>query len=225
MAHAQSGQATHGTAWFAMEQTAGKGQRGRVWKMEKGQNIMLSVLLDTSWLAVSNQFSLSIAVAVAVHDFYARYALDETSIKWPNDLYWRDRKAGGILIENLLKGNIWQWAVVGTGININQVVFDPALQNPVSLKQITGKTFNSVALAKELCSCLELRYQQLKQEGVSSLLERYNAILFKRGQKVRLRKENIAFDCTVDRVDETGRLWLKDCIYPYVSFGEVRWEL
>jgi BirA family biotin operon repressor/biotin-[acetyl-CoA-carboxylase] ligase len=225
MALAQQGQAAHGTAWFAMEQTAGKGQRGRVWKMEKGQNIMLSVLLDTSWLPVSAQFSLSITIAVAVHDFFARYALDETCIKWPNDLYWRDRKAGGILIENLLKGNIWQWAVVGMGININQVVFDPALQNPVSLKQITGKHFDSVNLAKELCGCIEQRYNQLRSEGVEGLLERYNSILFRKGQRVRLRRENIAFECTIDHVDATGRLWLRDCIYPFVQFGEVRWEL
>lgn len=225
MALAQAGQASHGHAWFAQEQTAGKGQRGRVWKTEPGQNIILSVLLDTSWLAVSAQFSLSVAVAVAVHEFYSGYAGEDTCIKWPNDLYWRDRKAGGILIENSIQGNIWQWAVAGMGININQVQFDAAIQKPVSLKQITGKTFDTVALAKELCGFLQQRFIQLQETGVAPLLELYNRHLFRKGERVKLHKENIAFECTIERVDEQGRLWLGNSLYPFVNFGEVRWEI
>ncbi|RFM30662.1 biotin--[acetyl-CoA-carboxylase] ligase [Deminuibacter soli] len=225
MALAQNGMAMHGAAWFALEQTAGKGQRGKTWKTEPGQNIILSVLLDTSRLAVSAQFRLSMAVALAVHDFYSKYALDDTRIKWPNDIYWRDRKAGGILIENVLKGNIWQWAVAGMGININQVVFDAAIKNPVSLKQITGKNFDTPALAQELCSFLEQRFQQLHENDTDALLQAYNERLFKRGEKVKLHKDAIAFECIIDHVDEMGRLWLRDSIYPYVEFGEVRWDL
>jgi BirA family biotin operon repressor/biotin-[acetyl-CoA-carboxylase] ligase len=225
MAFVQNEGGTHGMAWFAHEQTAGKGQRGKAWSMLRGQNIMLSVLLDASWLTVSGQFSLSMAVALGVYDFFAAHAGDETKIKWPNDLYWRDRKAGGILIENQLKGNIWQWAVAGMGININQVTFE-GLQNAVSLKQITGKTFDTLAMARTLCSCLEKRYRQLQnpQQAVT-LLEEYNAILFRKGEKVRLKKENQVFECVIDHVDQFGQLHVQHPVFEIFTHGEVQWML
>jgi BirA family biotin operon repressor/biotin-[acetyl-CoA-carboxylase] ligase len=225
MAFVQNGGGMHGMAWFAHEQTAGKGQRGKQWSMQHGQNIMLSVLLDASWLTVSAQFSLSMAVALGVHDFFAAHAGDETKIKWPNDLYWRDRKAGGILIENQLKGNIWQWAVAGMGININQVTFE-GLQNPVSLRQITGKTFDTVALARQLCSHLEQRYRQLQNpQQAATLLEEYNSILFKKNEKVRLKKENQVFECVIDHVDQFGQLHVQHPVFQSFTHGEIQWIL
>ncbi|BAV09928.1 biotin--[acetyl-CoA-carboxylase] ligase [Filimonas lacunae] len=225
----QNGAGIHGSAWFAHEQTAGKGQRGKVWKTAPLQNVILSVLLDTSWLPLSKQFYLSMAASLAWHDFYSKYALDETRIKWPNDLYWRDRKAGGMLIETVVKGSKWQWAVVGMGTNVNQGAFEE-LQRAVSLRQITGKTFDTVALAKELCACLQIRYTQLQQsinnpEKERLLLESYNNILFKRGERVMLRKENTAFTCVIDYVDSNGLLWVKEAMQESFQFGEVQWVL
>ena len=136
--------AKHGKAYFSTNQIAGKGQRGKVWEAEKGQNIALSIVLEPSMLSIVQQFRLSTVVSLACFNFLSKYAGEETSIKWPNDIYWRDRKAGGVLIENILQGKDWKYSVVGIGININQTIFDPALPNPVSLKQITGKTFDPV---------------------------------------------------------------------------------
>src|SRR5688572_2022740 len=150
MARVQAGLAQHGAAWFAHEQTAGKGQRNKHWLTNPSENILLSVVLQPFTLTASEQFLLSASVALACCDFYKNYAGEETSIKWPNDLYWRDRKAGGILIENNFRGSEWVFAIAGIGININQTSFDPALPNPVSLKQITGKNFNVIQLAREL---------------------------------------------------------------------------
>jgi BirA family biotin operon repressor/biotin-[acetyl-CoA-carboxylase] ligase len=165
------GEAQHGTVIFSHEQIAGKGQRGKNWVSEKGSNIALSILLNPYPLRIQDQFKLSVCVAVSVHELFSRYAGDETKIKWPNDIYWRDRKAGGILIENVIgsselgvqssESGKWKWAVVGIGININQTTFSPGLPNPVSLKQISGKSFEPIELAKELCSFLEKNYQLL----------------------------------------------------------------
>src|SRR5437667_2750998 len=145
-----AGLAQHGMAIFAHNQTAGKGQRGKIWISEKGANINLSVVIKPEALIVSEQFQLSVCAAVAIHHFFSQYAGDSTRIKWPNDMYWQDRKVGGILIENIV-GSLtagqagresavgsWQWAIIGIGININQTSFPPDLHNPVSLKQITG---------------------------------------------------------------------------------------
>ena len=109
-------EAQHGTAIFSHEQTAGKGQRGKNWVSEKDSNIALSILLNPYPLRIQDQFQLSVCVAVSVYEFFLKYTGDETTIKWPNDLYWRDRKAGGILIENVVQSSqsaigSWQWAV------------------------------------------------------------------------------------------------------------------
>ena len=170
--------AGHGTAWFTDYQTKGKGQRGKAWTGEAGQNIFISILLEPTGLMVADQFKLSAAVATACCDFFSEYALDDTKIKWPNDIYWKDRKAGGILIENIMQGDKWKYAIVGIGINVNQTIFED-LPNPVSLKQITGKKFNAVALAKKLCSYINIRWNQVKNNEFLKVLRDYNSVYIK----------------------------------------------
>ena len=223
MTHIQHNMATHGSVFFAHQQVAGKGQHGKTWVTEGGQNIILSAIIDPNPLILGQQFRLSVAVALACYDFFSRYAGDETRIKWPNDIYWRDRKTGGILVENQIRGQQWQWAVAGMGININQTAFDPTLINPVSLKQITGKTFDPVQLAKELCTDLTKRVHQLFNHPFSVLLEEYNRYLFKRNEIVQLKRLNTRFTCTILGVNENGELLVKDGPADRFVFGEVNW--
>lgn len=224
MRQVQAGLAAHGATWFAREQTAGKGQRGKSWLTTPNQNIMLSTVVQPS-LTTSQQFLLSATAALACYDFYKNYAADEISVKWPNDLYWRDRKAGGILIENVFRGPDWLYAIAGIGININQVQFDPALPNPVSLKQITGKDYDAVTLAHELCAAFEQRYQQLQQQPADALLQQYQQVLYKMNQPVTLKKGNIIFDTTIRGVSAAGRLITRDAIDREFEFGEVEFVI
>jgi BirA family biotin operon repressor/biotin-[acetyl-CoA-carboxylase] ligase len=222
MARVQAGLARHGEAWFTLEQTAGKGQRNKQWITSAGENILLSVVLQPFRLTASQQFLLSASMALACYDFYKNYAGDETRIKWPNDLYWRDRKAGGILIENNFHGASWAYAVVGIGININQGRFDPSLPNPVSLKQITGRHFDVPQLAKELCKSLEKRFRQLQDGAEETILEDYKAVMYKRGSKVRFRKNGKEFVAQVDGVAPSGHLLAGGERY---DLSEVEWVL
>ncbi|MES1160182.1 MAG: biotin--[acetyl-CoA-carboxylase] ligase, partial [Bacteroidota bacterium] len=224
MAQAHAGTASQGTIYFAYEQWAGKGQRGKVWSSTPGENILMSTVLQPVFLPITRQFSLSICVALACHDLFSRYAgEEETTIKWPNDLYWRDRKAGGILIENSFKGDQWLYAIAGTGININQVSFPATAGNPVSLKQITGQAFEAVSLARELGDCLELRYTQLQAGEAASQLELYNSRLYQREKPIRLKKDNAVFETVVQRVDPTGELVTLDSLERRWKLGEVEW--
>src|SRR4030095_3960653 len=222
------GETQHGIAIFTHEQTAGKGQRGKNWASETGSNIALSILLNPYPLSIPDQFRLSIYIAVSVWDFFSKYAGDETKIKWPNDLYWRDSKAGGILIENVVQSNqsevgSWQWAVVGIGININQTFFDPDLPNPVSLKQLTGKNFEPIELAKELCSIIEENYQMLIAGNFAILFNKYQTHLYKKDEKVKLKKGTRVFETTIKGVSETGQLITQHSIEERFEFGEVEW--
>ena len=225
MQKAYAGMATHGEAWFTHLQTAGKGQRGKHWLSEEGKNIAISIVFNPLPLTVSGQFYLSAAVALGCYDFFCKYAGDETSIKWPNDIYWRDRKAGGILIENIITGKKWKWAVVGVGININQTVFSKELSNPVSLKQITGKSNNTVDLAQELHRNILHRVKTLLSGKKAEILKEYNKVLYKLGANVKLKKENMLFETVIKGVDAHGRLHTLDFIEKKYSFGEIEWEL
>lgn len=222
MARVREGMAKHGMAFVAKEQTAGKGQRGKSWQMQPGQSIAMSVVLKTDKLRADQQFYLSMLIALATNDFLKKYAGKETTIKWPNDLYWRDRKAGGILIENIIMGKEWQWAVVGIGININQTAFDDTIINAVSLKQITGKNHDPLELAKKLCSKLDHRFKDL-QRSKESIEDAYNSILYKKGQKVSLKKYNIVFECFIKGVTEFGYLITESATEQLFSIGEVQW--
>jgi BirA family biotin operon repressor/biotin-[acetyl-CoA-carboxylase] ligase len=225
MARATAGTAPHGTLVFARDQWAGKGQRGRTWTSKPGENIILSAVLEPVALPASAVFGLSVAVALACHDLFSHYAGSEsTAIKWPNDLYWNDRKAGGILIENHFKGDRWLYAIAGMGININQVEFPPTARHPVSLRQITGKTFESLQLARELGGLLDKRYSELEAGSSADQLHQYNQRLYGRGREVRLKKDNAVFSTVVQGVSPQGMLLTRDVLDRQFAFGEVEWQ-
>lgn len=225
MANVHAGLARHGNAYFSSIQTAGKGQRGKLWETSIGVNIALSIVLEAQMLNASQQFQLSVAVALGCFDFFSSYAGDETTIKWPNDIYWRDRKAGGVLIENIFHGKEWKFSVVGIGVNINQPYFDATLKNPVSLKQITGKSFDTEALAKELHQAVLKRFNQLEKGAFAGLLKEYNQLLFCLNKRTRLKKDTIIFDTMIKGVTEHGQLITLDTIERQFDFGEVAWVL
>lgn len=223
MGQATAGKAGHGTVYFALEQTAGKGQRGKTWITTPGENIMMSVVIDPHPLKTSQQFLLSAAIALGCYDFFKNYAGDETSIKWPNDIYWRDRKAAGILIESRVASLDWQWSIAGMGININQTQFDPAALRPVSLKQITGKTYDINALARELCTSLQNRYQAINYP--TQLLADYQQALYKLHQPVKLKKGASVFETSIQGVTPAGQLITRDTLERHFDVGEVEWVI
>ncbi|MEO6612632.1 MAG: biotin--[acetyl-CoA-carboxylase] ligase [Chitinophagaceae bacterium] len=231
--------ASHGTVFFAHEQLTGKGQRGKVWLSQPGANIMLSVLVKPEGIQLGRQFQLSACVALAVRDFFMKYAGEDTRIKWPNDLYWQDRKAGGILIENIVRSTElraqspepragrqepnWDWSIIGIGININQPHFPAFLPNPVSLKQITGKDFDTVVLAKELCEVLDKKFNELINGGFENIYEQYILQLYKRGEKVKMKKDNRIFEGIIKSVSAAGKLIVQHSIEEEFDFGEIEW--
>jgi BirA family biotin operon repressor/biotin-[acetyl-CoA-carboxylase] ligase len=233
MGLAHAGMATHGMTIFAYEQTAGRGQRSKEWLSEKGRNLTFSIVAKPYPLNTTQVFGMSIITALAVHEIFQRFAGEETRIKWPNDIYWRDRKAGGILIENIVGswesgvgseesgvGN-WKWSVIGIGLNINQTEFSPDLPNPVSLKQITGKESNPLVIAKEICELLSNYYQRLVNGEYKELLNIYNQRLYKIDQSVKLKQLSRVFTAIIKGVSETGSLITQTTMEERFEFGEV----
>ena len=213
-----------GTTVFAHEQVAGKGQRGKTWNSEKNANLILSVLLDPNPIPLLFQFHLSACISIAVHDLFFHYAGEETTIKWPNDLYWENKKAGGILIENIIsESGKWKWVIAGIGININQTSFPTDLPNPVSLKQITGNNFDPVLLAKELCEYLDKRFHQLVSGDFEIIYQDYLSHLYKKDQLVKLKKDNRIFEVLIKGVSSSGKLSVQHSFEEEFDFGEIEW--
>lgn len=223
MIETRLGRSIDGSAYFALDQQQGKGQREKTWTSRPGENIILSVVKSCTDFQLHQQFPLSCAVALACFDLFSAYAGDETRIKWPNDIFWRDRKAGGILIENAIRSSKWDKAIIGMGINVNQTSFQGIAQKAVSLKQITGKTFDPIALAKELCGYLDNRFSMLQQHSFDHLLSAFNQHLYKRNETVQFKKHNVLFHATVKQVNREGHLMIDHGIEEAVTLGEVTW--
>lgn len=118
-------------------QTAGKGQGANSWESERGKNLLFSVLYHPQRIPANRQFHISMAVSLAIADALGEH-IGDVSIKWPNDIYWRNAKICGILIENRLLGQTIRDSIIGVGVNVNQRQFHSNAPNPVSLWQIHG---------------------------------------------------------------------------------------
>jgi BirA family biotin operon repressor/biotin-[acetyl-CoA-carboxylase] ligase len=222
MARIAEAPVAHGTTWFAWKQTAGKGQRGHRWMSAAGENILMSIVLKPSGLQASNQFYLSAVVALALHDLIKKYAPDQAKIKWSNDIYLDDKKAGGILIENILRGNEWHYAVVGIGLNVNQETFPRDLPNPVSLRQFTGQPHEVLPLAGALCQHVAERFASLRPGNFNTILAEYTRALYGLNRMQRFQRGEETFEAVIRGVDSQGKLQLQKGAQIFgVDFGEV----
>jgi BirA family biotin operon repressor/biotin-[acetyl-CoA-carboxylase] ligase len=187
MAQIKAGLAKSGSCYTADFQTNGKGQHGRVWESSKGQNLLCSYILELNTLDTlknwtpADQIGFSAAIALGVRAFFAAFAGSETKIKKPNDIYFSDRKAGGILIENLVRGQEWTWTVIGIGMNINQSAFSSAAvnkvsSNPISLQEITNKNWDVKQMQQHLSDALNIAIQDWMMEGDEKTIQAFNAL-------------------------------------------------
>ena len=212
----------HGSAVFAHEQYAGKGQRGKTWQSKKGANVHLSVVLNPRKIGLHQQFLLISLVALAVKTVFERHAKSDILIKWPNDIYFGNRKACGILIENIISGREWKWAVAGIGMNINQVDFSEVTdRQPVSLKQITGKNFDCLEIA---CQVRDEILEVYDQADLPKLVSEYNRFLYKKEEAVVFEKDGQTFGAIVKEVSPDGKLHVQaETMALSFDFGEVKW--
>jgi BirA family transcriptional regulator, biotin operon repressor / biotin---[acetyl-CoA-carboxylase] ligase len=183
----KQGLAKSGSCYTADFQTNGKGQHGRVWESSKGQNLLCSYILELNTLdALKNwtptdQIGFSAAIALGARAFFAGFAGSEIKIKKPNDIYFSDRKAGGILIENLVRGKEWTWSVIGIGMNINQTAFSSAAvnsvsSNPISLQEITNKNWDVKKMQAHLSEALNIAIQDWLMKGDEKTVEALDAL-------------------------------------------------
>ncbi|MCM1483829.1 MAG: biotin--[acetyl-CoA-carboxylase] ligase [Muribaculaceae bacterium] len=171
-----------GTVVTAAEQSAGRGQRGNSWEAAPGQNLTLSVLLRPASVTAREQFMVSEAVALAVVHTVRHYLSDSypVTVKWPNDIYVRDLKICGILIENTLTGSGIDRSIAGIGLNVNQERFISDAPNPTSIYMLTGRKVPLAEIEDRLCrNVVAMAHDYLRPERFAELHDMYVSALWR----------------------------------------------
>ena len=188
-------------------QTRGKGMGTNRWESEPGKNLLFSILIHPTWIPVNQQYLLSMAEAVALCDTL-REVTDDITIKWPNDIYWKDKKISGTRIDVNLSGGILADMVIGTGINVNQAEFLSDAPNPVSLKQITGREHDREALLNDILKRFQPLQQMLKDGGTEEIVRLYHERLYRKEGMHGYKDANGTFMAAIDYVEPSGILHL-----------------
>lgn len=223
-------------------QTAGRGQRGNSWESEPLKNLTFSILLRPDNFPANRQFAISEAVAVGVVKAVKKICGVELKIKWPNDIYFNNKKICGILIEHAVMGSNILHTIAGIGLNVNQQQFFSDAPNPISLLQITKKETNRDLLLKEICEEIISSISNLADNrDFDSLHSQFmknlwrNDMMPHKFRDVETQREYIGY---VGEVETTGHISIYEptdetigffdrssCICHRYAFKEVEWIL
>lgn len=200
---------SHGLCVAAHTQTSGRGQRGNSWEAEPGANLTFSICLRPKSITPARQYELSMLVSTSVCDYLRGLVPDpdQLRLKWPNDIYYKDYKLGGILIEQSLSGHRIDRSVAGIGININQTEFHSGAPNPVSLKQITGLDYELEPMMQSLADAIVQRFDAYESApDQMTLLVEYRTRLWRATgfHPYRERTSGRRFMGAITAIDPTG---------------------
>lgn len=199
------------TVVTAEHQTAGRGQGTNRWESEEGQNLLFSIMVRPRRLPVRSQYLLSEAAALAFREALTAYLPEgQVTVKWPNDIYFGDRKISGTLIETSITSRGMERAVIGTGINVNQQVFRSDAPNPVSMRQILGRDTDREELLRHVTSCFEKYYAMLDQGMYADIAAMYHSVLYRRTGFHRYEDAGGTFEAALVEVEDDGHLILRD---------------
>lgn len=214
-----------GTTITTLSQGKGKGQRGKVWIDEPGQSLLMSIIVCPKQL-LTEQFVFSASVAVAIANVLQNFLPQcIVRVKWPNDIIINDKKAGGILIENVLRGSNWTHSVIGFGLNINQPSFPDSLPYATSLRIVSGQEMEMARIRDRVRE--HILAATLYPPPSARIMESYNELLYKRSELQKFSNTDGYWNATILHAGEDGSLEIrpengtKTSIYHH---GEIKWE-
>lgn len=190
-------------------QTAGRGQGSNHWESEPFKNLLCSIMVCPTEIRPTRQFLLSEAGALAVAEALDDYT-EGISLKWPNDIYWRDKKICGTLIETTMATGRLRTCVFGIGLNVNQQSFYSDAPNPVSLWQIRGRETDCEEVLVKMLNALRKYLTMLyngEEENVSSL---YHSRLYRNKGFFPYRDAEGFFMAEIVGVADEGPITLRD---------------
>lgn len=196
----------------AAHQTAGRGMDKNRWESEAGKNLLFSIALNVNFLEAENQFKISQAVSVAIVETLSQFVDDKRLfIKWPNDIYFGDKKLAGMLIQNTIEGRMMGVSIIGIGLNVNQIEFSKDIPNPISLKMISGRDFDLDNLLNLLVSSIKTKVESLRdKENQNEINEKYVSRSYRFGIWSDYFYQNQVKSMIIKGFDKYGRLLLHD---------------
>lgn len=191
-------------------QLKGKGVGRNTWQSDPAMNILMSIVLHPEFLNPADQFMINKVVSLAVCECIAQF-LPEKSIyiKWPNDIYVEDRKIAGILSKNIIMGHQFSSCIVGIGLNVNQITFDPDVPNPVSLAQLTGSAVDRESVLGNLTDQIKTSYERLRSGNFGEIDQDYLSTLLNYNLSAIYESHGKRFEGIIRNVDPFGRLILE----------------
>lgn len=219
---------THSTKEFVLMttdyQTAGHGQKGTSWEAERGENLLFSFVFHPTLIPAIQQFALSEALALGIRAALLSFVGEGITVKWPNDIYWQDKKIAGMLLTHTLCGATIATTLTGVGLNVNQRTFISDAPNPISLRQIIGKDVPRHQVLEALLQAFELRYRQIQKGDYDALHQEYMQCLYC-GKGLHTYEDAAGrFQASIQHISSTGMLHLKraDGIEKVYAFKEVK---
>ena len=194
----------------ADEQTAGKGMGSNSWESEVGKNLTFSLALGVGFLAAERQFLLSEVVPLGIIEVLDTFLpAEKLSIKWPNDIFFKNRKLAGILINSTIKANIMDVSIIGIGLNVNQMRFKDWPTNPISLKMITGNDHDLKMLLEQIVGSIYKKVEILKTDP-SDIEKAYLQRLYRYNTWADYEVDGKVLRLFMTGIDSFGRLQLVD---------------
>tara|TARA_B110000495_G_C23023243_1_gene607443 strand:+ start:1654 stop:2400 length:747 start_codon:yes stop_codon:yes gene_type:complete len=214
-----------GTVIITDKQTKGRGQFGNSWQSENNKNLTFSIILKPKFLIPSHQFYLSKISAITSVLSLNECTNKQFSIKWPNDIYFNDKKIGGILIENSITTNRIIDSIIGIGININQT-FSEDLMIATSLSEILNKPQKIEPILIKFLNTFEKLFIMLQNNKLEEINSLYHSLLLGINQKRKFidTKLNLEISAILKGVNSIGQLHLysneNDLFY---NLKELKW--
>jgi len=203
----QSGVA-EGTIVITDDQFAGKGQAGNEWRSFPGQNLTFSLILRPTFILPKEQFLITVVLSLGIKEALEEILPGEVKIKWPNDIFFNNRKIAGLLIENVLRGNHYDSCIAGIGLNVNQTEFTKEIR-AASAKIATGQSLDLNLMLNSLMKSISDYYIKLQTETHNLLVDRYHQSMLGLGEDRKFRAEGGEFEGVIEGTDEFGRLQVR----------------
>jgi BirA family biotin operon repressor/biotin-[acetyl-CoA-carboxylase] ligase len=208
---AQDG-ADHGTVVIAERQSAGRGRLGRAWHSPAGVNLYMTVILRPRML-LAEVPQLSLVAGVAVAEALETIAPGLVALKWPNDIWLRKLKAGGIIAEAVTDATRGlRCVLLGIGLNLNLTADEipPELRGKATSVLIaTGRECDRVQFSATLFDLLGVRYRAAEAGGFSAVRQLYERYFALNGRRVTVIDGRTTAAGVVRGIDTDGALILE----------------
>ena len=199
------GNCIEGDLVWVNDQTDGRGQRDNRWISAAGKNLTFSLFKVFGKLLVRDQFLINCSVTLAILMALKEINIPDLSLKWPNDILSGNKKIGGVLIENFVRGERFSGTIVGVGLNVNQDNFD-LFPKASSILMLTQKEQHLDELLKRILEKFNDFFEQCKSENKIELINQYQANLYMNDQWVVFENSDSTLKGKIKGVNSKGKI-------------------